>query len=72
MKISAERKRGFFRKLYVNDPNDQRIIVEKRIGYGYTINFATKGGKILFFFIVVLPFILSIFLLIMYSLDKIH
>lgn len=31
--------------LFYNNPYDQRTMVEKRVGYGYTINIASKGGK---------------------------
>lgn len=33
--------------LFYNNPNDTRIFVEKKIGYGYTLNLATKTGKTL-------------------------
>jgi len=29
-----------------NNPNDRRVMVEKRIGYGFSVNIATTGGKL--------------------------
>lgn len=31
--------------LFYNNPYDERTMIEKRSGYGYTINIASKGGK---------------------------
>jgi uncharacterized membrane protein len=31
--------------MFYNNPYDERTMVEKRSGYGYTINIASKGGK---------------------------
>jgi hypothetical protein len=32
-----------------NNPHDQRILVEKRVGYGQTLNIGTKKGRILYY-----------------------
>lgn len=37
----------YWQKGYYYNPNDCRTMVEKRIGYGYTINMATTKGKLL-------------------------
>lgn len=34
---------------YYSNPNDRRTMVEKRIGYGFTVNMATTGGKLLIY-----------------------
>lgn len=31
---------------FYNNPDDSRVVVEKRVGYGATINFGTRKGKI--------------------------
>jgi hypothetical protein len=31
--------------MFYNNPYDERTMVEKRSGYGYTINIASRGGK---------------------------
>lgn len=50
---------------YYYNPNDQRTMVEKRIGYGFTVNMATVKGKMLIYGIVggVTLIALSLFLL---------
>lgn len=71
LKAGVGKGSSFWRKLFVNDKNDKRIIVEKRLGYGYTINFGAKGGKFLFFLIVILPLIFIFFLLILHYMQRI-
>lgn len=36
----------YWQGLFYNNPNDKRVMVEKRIGYGFTVNMATTGGKV--------------------------
>jgi len=50
---------------FYNNPNDSRPMVEKRIGYGYTINVATTKGKIVKYSILLgIPvFLLALFLM---------
>jgi len=35
--------------LYYNNPRDNSVFIEKRIGYGFNINIATIGGKLILF-----------------------
>jgi len=35
--------------LYYNNPRDNSVFIEKRMGYGLNINIATLGGKIIFY-----------------------
>jgi uncharacterized membrane protein len=51
-------KKSFWKSLIVNDPNDKRALVPKRFGCGYTINFGSRNGRILFFIFVIIIVIL--------------
>lgn len=44
---------------FYNNPNDSRTMVEKRFGYGYTINVATAKGKLAYYSLLIgLPLLL--------------
>ncbi|MFA8451822.1 MAG: DUF5808 domain-containing protein [Bacteroidales bacterium] len=45
------------------DPNNPRVFVEKKIGTGTTVNFATRGGKWFFIICILLPILFIIFAL---------
>lgn len=55
---------------FYNNPNDSRTMVEKRIGYGQTINIATKKGKIAYYGLIIgLPALLLAMFLTFVSFD---
>ncbi len=52
----------YWQGFFYNNPNDKRVMVEKRIGYGFTVNMATTGGKIVVYGILGLAGVMLIFL----------
>ncbi len=46
-----------FRYIGYYNPDDKRTVVEKQIGMGTTVNFATNGGKLFAIFMIFIPFI---------------
>lgn len=60
----------YWRGSFYNNPNDSRTMVEKRIGYGQTINIATKKGKIAYYGLIIgLPALLITLFLTFLSFD---
>lgn len=57
--MDTDDKKSFWRYLIVIDKNDPRPIVPKRFGMGYTINFGSSLGRMLFviFIIAIVGFI---------------
>jgi uncharacterized membrane protein len=51
--MESNLKKGFWSNLIVHDKNDPRALVPKRFGIGYTINFGSAKGRILFFVFVI-------------------
>lgn len=50
--------------IYYNNPDDPDLLVSKRLGYGWTVNFGHPRGKlflIVLIALIVLPFVLLIF-----------
>jgi len=60
----------YWRGGFYNNPNDCRTLVEKRIGYGQTLNLGTKKGRMAYYGLIIgLPaFLLTMFLMFL-SLD---
>ncbi|SHJ42645.1 Uncharacterized membrane protein [Clostridium amylolyticum] len=56
----------YWEKGYYYNPNDTRVSVEKRIGYGFTFNMANKKAKLMTFIIYGLTISLVLFLSIMF------
>lgn len=54
----------YWRNGFYNNPNDRRMLVEKRIGYGFTVNMATIGGKLFVYGILGTVGLMVIFLLV--------
>ncbi|MDP4290501.1 MAG: DUF5808 domain-containing protein [Bacteroidota bacterium] len=53
-------KKSIWKRLIVNDPEDRRAIVPKRIGIGYTINFGSTRGKLVFLGLIIFILVMII------------
>ncbi|OGU63941.1 MAG: hypothetical protein A2499_03570 [Stygiobacter sp. RIFOXYC12_FULL_38_8] len=57
--------------IFYYNKKDNRSIVDKPIGIGSTINFATKEGKFIFLLLLFPPIVIVVSILILKSLGKI-
>lgn len=61
----------YWRGGFYNNPNDSRVLVDKRIGIGQTVNLGTRTGKLVYYgSIIGLPVILLALFLVFLSLDS--
>ena len=53
-------KATIFHYIGAYDPNNPNVLVDKKVGIGSTVNFATRGGKLFLWVCIILPFTILI------------